>query len=261
VAGSQVVSQDREGSLQVWDVGGGGLSESARVVTGCNTMCRCAVREQEERLLVAMPQAVDGVDTGLSSEIDLWDFRADKVALRTDPGADATQYGMVMALAMTGQCLLRGCENGAVGVFDLTAGRWRANESLHNEAVLTIATAANGNRGLSGSADNKVVAFSVNASKESDDSVCRSQAVIETSHKGVAEVAMRPDEKLFGVAGWDHRVRIYGTRKLEPLAILKFHKESVNSVAFSPDNSTLASASKDGAVAIWTGLYPSKTAP
>ena len=265
-AGSRLLSQDREGSLRLWDVGGGGFVESERLPTGCNTMCRCAVREQDERLVAVMPQAVDGVDTGLSSELDLWDFRAATVAMRTEARDDAIKYGMVMALALTGMpgdrgaVLLRGCENGSVGVFDLTAGRWRANEALHAEAVLSIATAAKGRRGLSGSADKNVVAFSVDASEEREDGVgvCRSQAVIDTGYKGVAEVALRPDEKIFGVAGWDHRVRLYGTRKLEPLAILKFHKESVNSVAFAPDNTTLASASKDGCVAVWGGLFPGK---
>ena len=58
-AGSRLLSQDREGSLRLWDVGGGGFVESERLPTGCNTMCRCAVREQDERLVAVMPQAVD----------------------------------------------------------------------------------------------------------------------------------------------------------------------------------------------------------
>ena len=121
--------------MQLWDVAASGehLVEAGRVSTGCNTMCRCAPCPggSEERPLVAMPQACDGVDTGVSSELDVWDLRSNKVACQTGIGDDGSNHGMCMSLTMTGApgesdaMLVRGCEDGSVGIFDLTAGRWR----------------------------------------------------------------------------------------------------------------------------------------
>jgi len=116
---------------------------------------------------------------------------------------------------------------------------------------------AKNRRGLSGSADRTVSAFSVDLGSPDDGAICKRQAVIDIGEKVVADVVVRPDEKIFGIAGWDHRVRIYNMKKLQPLAILKYHKESANALAFSSDNATLASASKDSTVALWT-IYPPK---
>lgn len=270
ISDTRLMSQDRFGMLQVWDVAASGseLIEAARIATGCNTMCRCAPcpggagSEEEGSSFVAMPQACDGVDTGVSSELDVWDLRANKVSVQTGIGDDGNKHGMCMSLTLTGvpgepgALLVRGCEDGSVGIFDLTAGRWRSNLILHKEAVLSVAMMAKNRRGLSGSADKTVAAFSVDVSNsDSEDGICQLQAMIDVGEKGVADIAVRSDEKIFGVASWDHRTRIYSMKKLEPLAILKYHKESTNALAFSPDNATMASASKDSTVAIWT-VYP-----
>ena len=53
------------------------------------------------------------------------------------------------------------------------------------------------------------------------------------------------------------RVRLYNMKKLKPLAVLKHHKGSVNTVAFSCDNATLASGSSDSTIALWS-VYPPK---
>jgi WD40 repeat protein len=87
--------------------------------------------------------------------------------------------------------------------------------------------------------------------------------------KGVAEITSRADRKIFASAGWDHRIRIFAWQQSQteaqtqcrPLAILKFHSEAVQSVAFGIGSSRslqyLASASKDNRIAIWK-VYPIK---
>jgi WD40 repeat protein len=92
---------------------------------------------------------------------------------------------------------------------------------------------------------------------------------------GVSRVLMRPDQKLYASAGWDHRVRLFSA-KGRPLAALAFHSESVSALAFpqlfssaseSVATSTalditnqidgmMLSASKDGKIACWH-VYPS----
>jgi guanine nucleotide-binding protein subunit beta-like protein 1 len=91
---------------------------------------------------------------------------------------------------------------------------------------------------------------------------------------GISYVRMRRDQRIFATAGWDHRcapsfvfclrnlltrvmlrVRVFHTRKLKPLAILKYHSESVFAVDFTPDSNFLLSASKDHKIALWS-IYP-----
>jgi WD40 repeat protein len=77
---------------------------------------------------------------------------------------------------------------------------------------------------------------------------------------GFSTVRIRSDQRILATAGWDHRVRIFHTRKLQPLAILKYHTESVFGLDFSPDNSLLASVSKDRKLALWPIYPPSRDA-
>jgi len=203
-----------------------------------------------------------GVDSGESSEVEVWDFRSRDVAFSTNNGGDESRHGMCMHLSYkelpaTGRrIIVRGCEDGSVGVWDCTAARWIANTKLHQDAVLSVAMIAGGQRGLSCSADKTVVAWALDLSREGSE-VCQPKTTIEIGQRGVGEVALRPDQKLFAVASWDHRVRVYNLKTLKPLALLKYHTNSVNAVAFSSDNGTLASGSADESVAIWR-CYPAR---
>lgn len=73
---------------------------------------------------------------------------------------------------------------------------------------------------------------------------------------GVSQLCLRGDRKLLALAGWDHRVRIFGWKKLQPLAALKYHTDMVQSVAFSdhqdPRQRLLAAGSKDQRISLWS---------
>ena len=61
------------------------------------------------------------------------------------------------------------------------------------------------------------------------------------------------------VAGRDGQVIIWDLEAMQEIRRLKFHKQWVNMVRFSPDDSLLASASDDSSVVVWsalTGLGP-----
>ena len=83
------------------------------------------------------------------------------------------------------------------------------------------------------------------------------QADITLQREGVSDIAVRRyDGKVFATAGWDHRVRLFalgcGTHsKIRPLAVLRFHSESVTSVDFGPRDGLLASGSRDTRIALW----------
>jgi len=82
---------------------------------------------------------------------------------------------------------------------------------------------------------------------------------------GVSLCRFQPgDGRLFAVAGWDHRVRIFDRAapahaknkktKADPLAILRGHTDSVRTMDWAPDSATTglcATAAADGQIKIW----------
>ncbi|KAG7253225.1 hypothetical protein CRUP_014310 [Coryphaenoides rupestris] len=73
---------------------------------------------------------------------------------------------------------------------------------------------------------------------------------------GLAQLCIRGDGKLLASAGWDHRVRVFGWKKLRPLAALQHHTDMVLGVAFSdhrdPGQRLLAAGSKDKRISLWS---------
>jgi WD40 repeat protein len=57
------------------------------------------------------------------------------------------------------------------------------------------------------------------------------KAVI-TKHAGQQSLRVRSDGRLLVTGGWDSRVRVYSTKTLKEVAVLKWHKEGVYAVAF-----------------------------
>lgn len=77
---------------------------------------------------------------------------------------------------------------------------------------------------------------------------------------GVSVCRFRPGGRVFGVGGWDRRVRIFDrSGNVEPLAILKGHTDSVTALDWAPDSTKtgfLATGAGDGRIYIWR-CFPS----
>lgn len=69
---------------------------------------------------------------------------------------------------------------------------------------------------------------------------------------GIAAGAIRSDSRIVATAGWDKQVRVFHYSKEKPLAVLQYHKAGVNDVVFDARTRVLASASKDGTIALWS---------
>lgn len=86
--------------------------------------------------------------------------------------------------------------------------------------------------------------------------VLQLQDSVPLVNPGVSQLCVRGDGKLLASAGWDHRVRIFGWKKLRPLAVLQYHTDLVLSVAFSdhqdPRQRLLAAGSKDQRISLWS---------
>mmetsp|Transcript_8196 Transcript_8196/g.30242 ORF Transcript_8196/g.30242 Transcript_8196/m.30242 type:complete len:497 (+) Transcript_8196:168-1658(+) len=69
-------------------------------------------------------------------------------------------------------------------------------------------------------------------------------------------VNWRGDGKVFAIGSWSGILRLFDRKHLSLLAVLKYHTQSVTALEFQPGSSLLASASRDGTIALWP-LYPS----
>ncbi len=54
-----------------------------------------------------------------------------------------------------------------------------------------------------------------------------------TKHAGQQSLRVRSDGRLLVTGGWDKRIRVYSSKSLKEVAVLKWHKEGVYAVAFS----------------------------
>jgi WD40 repeat protein len=93
-----------------------------------------------------------------------------------------------------------------------------------------------------------VVAFDINW----DQLRLQKSATMPLKNPGVAAVAIRQDSRVLATAGWDGKVRLFHYAKRRPLALLHYHRDGVLDVCFNARNKRLASASKDGTIAIWS---------
>lgn len=56
--------------------------------------------------------------------------------------------------------------------------------------------------------------------------------VVNTKHSGQQGLRLRSDNKVFATAGWDSRIRVYSSKTMKELAVLKWHKDGCYAVAF-----------------------------
>eukprot|EP00736_Rhodelphis_marinus_P014389 Rmarinus@m.14869 len=71
-------------------------------------------------------------------------------------------------------------------------------------------------------------------------------------HKGwIWAIACSPDGKMFATGGSDMHVVVWMVKTLEPVQVLRGHKETVSAVAFSADGRLLFSGSHDNSVRVW----------
>ncbi|EFJ47322.1 hypothetical protein VOLCADRAFT_47022, partial [Volvox carteri f. nagariensis] len=151
-----------------------------------------------------------------------------------------------------------GYEDGVVALWDLRQpGEPLASLRVHGEPVMCLDVRARcRGRGtteiydlVSGSADNKISCCEVQPA-EARPLALAQQLPLRAA--GTADVRIRPDGKLFACGCWDGRVRLYSLRRREPLAVLKYHRNQVTAVAFSPETMMLASSSRDSTIALWS---------
>ncbi|KAM7203843.1 WD40-repeat-containing domain protein [Naviculisporaceae sp. PSN 640] len=57
--------------------------------------------------------------------------------------------------------------------------------------------------------------------------------VLNTKHAGQQGLRIRSDGRVFATAGWDNKIRVYSTKTLKEVAVLKWHQAGCYAVAFA----------------------------
>ncbi len=182
----------------------------------------------------------------LIDSIDLKNYtRANSLKLNSDQAS----LGMLMNIKVIDQThLLAGYENGELLLFDLSNSNQLSSLDLFSgQPVMCFDYCKNKNFGAAGSAESLIQLFQIEGTN------LIKTGEITLVNPGINCIRIRGDSKIFVTGGWDSRVRVYGLKKLNLLAVLDFHKEAINSIEFSQSN-LMAVGSNDGIVSFWN-LY------
>ncbi|KAK6531507.1 ASTRA complex subunit [Arthrobotrys megalospora] len=66
-----------------------------------------------------------------------------------------------------------------------------------------------------------------------DDDPSQPSQTINTRHAGQQGLSLRSDGRIFATAGWDSRIRVYTSKNMKEVAVLKWHREGCYAVAFA----------------------------
>ncbi|XP_038043278.1 guanine nucleotide-binding protein subunit beta-like protein 1 isoform X2 [Anas acuta] len=213
----RLLSQGRDQKICLWDLAEGRASVTDSVFTENVGFCRCSLlKVAQGRWLMAMAAKA-----------------LDEINCGSQP------------------LLLAGYEDGSVVLWNLSMGKVLSQLFCHQEPVMSLDFDSEKAKGISGSSERALSIWSLNEQQNLQ---------VHTTHRlvnaGISDITIRPDKKILATAGWDHRIRVFGWKKMKPLAVLDYHTATVHCVSFSdhknPSERLLAAGSKDHRISIWS---------
>ncbi|KAG9262069.1 guanine nucleotide-binding protein subunit beta-like protein 1 [Astyanax mexicanus] len=238
------LSQGRDMRVCVWDLAEGRAAVTHSLHTGSVGFCQCSLLEST-RTLLALP-------TQHTEEIKVVELETQTPVCSLIP--DSTR-GMLMCMKMwqadSGPLLCAGYEDGSLVLWDVSNRRPLSCLKAHPDPVMCLDVDSGRQKGVSGSSDQNLISWSF-----SDQQNLQVQDSVPLTNPGVSQVRIRGDGRIVATAGWDCSVRVFGWRRLKPLAVLQHHQDPVQSLEFSdhqdPTQRLLAAGSTDQRISMWS---------
>lgn len=244
---SNLWSCGRNQNVVLWDITEGSPKKKKTFpIDDYLGFSRCDVAEDSMLLSIPGPSQ----DT-----ITLWDIKSEKrISCLIPPDKS---WGSIM------QCkwlqykqhlnMLVLYENGTIALWD-----WSNNKILStvtcNNNPLSIDFDSHSLRGICGTASEKVFVFAF----EEVSHTLNCDTAFSITNPGLGCVSIRPDGKIYATGGWDHRIRLFSWKKHKPLAVLLYHRKSIECLAFSERSVStftkgylLAAGSSDNSISLW----------
>ncbi|XP_066281851.1 guanine nucleotide-binding protein subunit beta-like protein 1 [Branchiostoma lanceolatum] len=238
-------SQGRDGAVALWDLHEGRKDVSDTIPVSAVGFCQVEMFNQGSSRLMAAA----GVGP---AEIVGMDLQSKKPIFSLQPTEGSPPHGMVMALKADCECLhlWAAYEDGSVAMWDVKQRQIVSHLQVHAEPILCMDYDQEQGKGVTGSADNKLAVWT------DKDRQLLTKQIVELSNPGLSCVKIRDDHKVVVTGGWDHMIRLYGWKKLKPLAVLDYHTDIVQCVDFSDHDKSearlLAAGSKDQRISLWS---------
>ncbi|EIM90838.1 WD40 repeat-like protein [Stereum hirsutum FP-91666 SS1] len=106
---------------------------------------------------------------------------------------------------------------------------------LHVESVMAMALSRDHTLALSVSADPIISRYQISVCCTNTNATSH-----RTKHPGNGSVAIRGDARVCAIGGWDGKIRLYSTKSFKPLGTLRYHKDSVQALAWAHSPTTKA---------------------
>ncbi|XP_043571326.1 guanine nucleotide-binding protein subunit beta-like protein 1 isoform X1 [Chiloscyllium plagiosum] len=245
-----LISQGRDAAVSTWDLSEGRTAVIDSIPLDSYGFCQCSLmQEGVGHYLLASPGST-------SSEVKILDLPKKTPVWVLKPPADA-KLGMPMCLKLwqppsgSRPLLLVGYENGSLTLWDLSEKKMLSHLACHNEPIMCLDFDPERAKGISGSSEKLLSSWGLDNQQN-----LKLQNAVTLVNAGIADTCIRQDKKILATAGWDHRIRIFGWKKLKPLAVLQYHIASVHCVTFSdhvvPCERLMAAGSKDQRISLWS---------
>ncbi|XP_064209821.1 guanine nucleotide-binding protein subunit beta-like protein 1 isoform X1 [Anguilla rostrata] len=242
-----LISQGRDMRVCTWDLSEGRSDVLDSFSTGSVGFCQCSLLQSSGLSLLAHPGP-------LTEEIKLIDLASKTQVCSLKPDA---KRGMLMCAKLwqpdsgTGPLLLTGHEDGWLSLWDVSQRRPLSGLAAHPEPVMCLDFDPAGGRGISGSSERALASWTLDGQQS-----LQLQDSVEVVNPGFSQLRVRQDRRILATAGWDHHVRLFGWKRLRPLAVLRHHGDAALCVAFSdhgdPRRRVLAAGSKDQRISVWS---------
>ncbi|KAL8831094.1 MAG: hypothetical protein Q9170_005444 [Blastenia crenularia] len=185
-------------------------------------------------ILIAVPNTID------SGGIDVYQLPSESRAAVIHADRNTTT-GMVMALAIQAEStrlqVVAGYESGHTMVFvqsDPGAQFQRLYSAQpHSQPILSVRILPTRDCYVTSAADAIIAKHPLPAVQGVWKTELKPFKVVQTKHSGQQGLQVRSDGKVFATAGWDARIRVYSSKTIKEVAVLKWHKIGCYTTAFA----------------------------